>query len=82
MLLGLRFILYGIFGILFTTSILILGSMVPALGKICDFLLRPAAMLTVHDVFTMALGLIFESLLVAAICGILVETFFVRRRKL
>ena len=78
MKLGSRLVIYGIFGVAFTISVLVLGIAVPALRRLCDILLRPAAMLTVHDVFTMMLGLIFQSILVAAICGILVEIIFVR----
>lgn len=79
--LGLRLMGYAVFGVGFTASVLILDIMILPLGKICEFLLRPAAMLTVHDIFTMALGLAFESFLVAAICGIVAEVPFVRRRK-
>jgi hypothetical protein len=82
MRLGIRLIGYSVFGVGFTALVLILGLMIPALGKVCDILLRPAAMLMVHDIFTAALGLMFESLLVAAICGILFEIFLSQRRKL
>jgi hypothetical protein len=82
MLLSFRLMLYGVVGVGFTATVLILGIMIPAFGKVSDFLLRPAAMLTVHDIFTAALGFVFESLLIAAITGILGETLLARRRKL
>ena len=58
-----RSMFYGLADVGFVAIVLILDLMFAALGNVCEFLLRPAAMLTRHDILTLALGLVFESIL-------------------